>query len=151
MLSSPKHLSDPYIQMKLYCTSNMHYQISTSLYIRTLKNNRPISWKSVDLCIGASLLSSWASEGFFPRGPREDFSKLFLVGPKMVTFDFSHSKLRNQPFFAKNFKIQGALAPFLMPMTSIFNLYHHVATCYSGRDFREEPGMVDCAASLLHH
>jgi len=29
----------------------------------------------------------------------------------VVKFDFSHSKLRKQPFFAENFKIQGGLGP----------------------------------------
>jgi len=33
--------------------------------------------------------SAWASEGFFPRGPLEDFSKSFLGGPKVVKFVFS--------------------------------------------------------------
>jgi len=40
------------------------------------------------------------------RGHPGIFHKFFWAGPKEVKFDFSHSKLRKQPFFAKNFKIQ---------------------------------------------
>ena len=36
-----------------------------------------------------------------------DFSR----GEKVVKFDFSFSKLRKQPFFVENFKIQGSNAP----------------------------------------
>jgi len=37
---------------------------------------------------------------FCQRVPREDFSKNFLGGPKVVKFVFSHSKVRKQPLFA---------------------------------------------------
>jgi len=49
----------------------------------------------------------WAWEGFFPGGRAlADFSLNFSRGGgKLVKFDFSHSKLRKQPFFGKNFKI----------------------------------------------
>jgi len=35
------------------------------------------------------------------------FPKFFQGGPKVVKFVFSRSKLRKQPLFAENFKIQG--------------------------------------------
>jgi len=38
-------------------------------------------------------------------------------GPKVVKFDYFYLKLRKQPFFSENFKIQGALdPPFPTPM-----------------------------------
>jgi len=43
-------------------------------------------------------------EKIFPGEQLGDFSKIFLGGPKVVKFVFSHSKLMKQPFFW-NFKI----------------------------------------------
>jgi len=49
----------------------------------------------------------WAWEGFFSRGKgtRGFFLKFSRGGGKLVKFDFSHSKLRKQLYFATNFKI----------------------------------------------
>jgi len=58
-------------------------------------------------------LHPWASEGFFQGRGGGFFQNFSRGGPKVVKFVFSQSKLRKHPFFAKNFKIQGALAlPF---------------------------------------
>jgi len=46
----------------------------------------------------------------FSRGGTRGFSKIFLVGPKVVKFVFYHSKPRKQLFFAEIFKIEGFLA-----------------------------------------
>jgi len=55
---------------------------------------------------------SWASEGFFPRGTNRGFSQKFFQGkPRAVKFGFYLSKLKKQPFFAHNFKIQGGKTP----------------------------------------
>jgi len=61
----------------------------------------------------------WASEEFFPGGSR-DFPKFFSSGgPKVVKFGFYLSKLKKQPLFANNFKIQGGQStpypPFRRP------------------------------------
>jgi len=56
---------------------------------------------------------------FFQGGTLGDFSKIFLGGTKVVIFEFSHSKLRKQPFSAEIFKIQlskDLLPPLPMPM-----------------------------------
>jgi len=47
----------------------------------------------------------------FSRGTLEDFSKIFLGGPKVEKFGLSNAKLRKQPVFSEIFKIQGGLAP----------------------------------------
>jgi len=39
-----------------------------------------------------------------------------------MNFDFYHSKLRKQPFFAENFKIQRVQAPLPTPMSEAFEL-----------------------------
>jgi len=51
-------------------------------------------------------VKSWASEGFFQRGPLG----VLPEGVKSGEICLLHAKLR-KPFFAKNFKIQGGLAP----------------------------------------
>jgi len=56
---------------------------------------------------------TWASEGLFPGGHPGIFPKFFQGGPKVLKFDFSHAKLRKEPFFAENFKIQGDLGSLL--------------------------------------
>ena len=55
-------------------------------------------------------LWAWASEEFFSGGGAlGDFPKIFSRwGPEVVKFGFYPSKLKNNPFFANNFKIQGA-------------------------------------------
>jgi len=47
-----------------------------------------------------------------------DFPQIFFrEGAKVVKFGFCPSKLKKQPFFANNFKIQGGAAPpFSTPM-----------------------------------
>jgi len=47
----------------------------------------------------------------FSTGTLEDFSKIFLGGPKVEKFGLSNAKLRKQPVFSEIFKIQGGLAP----------------------------------------
>jgi len=57
-------------------------------------------------------LQAWASEGFFPGGLVGDFPKFISRGgSKVVKFGFHPSKLKKQPFFANNFKIQGWPSP----------------------------------------
>jgi len=51
------------------------------------------------------IFSRGATRGFFLN-----FSR---VGPKVVKFDSSHSKLRKQPFFLKIYKSGGARPPLL--------------------------------------
>ena len=50
---------------------------------------------------------------------RESHERIFLnfsrVGPKVMKFDFSHSKLRKQPFLLKFLKSRGCQAP-LQPL-----------------------------------
>jgi len=59
---------------------------------------------------------SWASEGFFPGRASRELPKIFFQGgPKVVKFVFYPSKLKKQPFFANNFKIQGGPRPFPAP------------------------------------
>ena len=58
----------------------------------------------------------WAWGGrrkdFFQGEPVGDFPKIFTrEGPKVVKFVFYPSKLKNQPFFANCFKIQGGQVP----------------------------------------
>jgi len=54
----------------------------------------------------------WASKGFFPGGVQYGiFPKIFPGGPKVVKFGFYPWKLKKQPFFANNFKIQGPPCP----------------------------------------
>jgi len=58
----------------------------------------------------------------FSRGALWDLSKIFLGGQKVVKFDFSHSKLRKQPFFTEIFKIQGTKVP-VRPLPTIMFIY----------------------------
>jgi len=45
---------------------------------------------------------------FFQGGASRGFPKIFFQGgPKVVKFGFYPSKMKKQPFFANNFKIQG--------------------------------------------
>jgi len=68
------------------------------------------------------LISSWSAHSYqkfeIPgHGCRKDFFQWGAIRgcfknfsrerPKVVKFDFSHSKLRKQPYFAEIFKIQG--------------------------------------------
>ena len=53
---------------------------------------------SMPLCSVCSL--PWESNGGFFQGLPQGF---FKGGATMVEFDFTHSKLREQPVFAKNF------------------------------------------------
>ena len=47
----------------------------------------------------------------FSRGPVRDFPIIFSKGEaKVMKFGFYPSKLKKQPFFANNFKIEGGLA-----------------------------------------
>jgi len=63
---------------------------------------------------------------FFQGGVARVFFQIFSKGgPKVSKFDFSPSKLRKQPFFAGDFKIQGAKAPpplFPTPMFAVLPL-----------------------------
>ena len=52
---------------------------------------------------------------FFQGGTLRDFSKIFLGGPNVVKFDFSHSKLRNN-LFCWNCQNPGAQGPLPTPM-----------------------------------
>jgi len=45
-------------------------------------------------CIIVPVAATWASEGYFPGKDKKFFQKV----PKVVNFDFTHSKQRNQPF-----------------------------------------------------
>jgi len=49
---------------------------------------------------------------FFQSGGTRGY---FQGGPKVFKFDFSHSKLRKQPFLLKKFEIQGARLPDPFP------------------------------------
>ena len=52
----------------------------------------------------------------FSGGAVRDFPKIFSGGgPKVVKFGFYPSKLKKQPFFANNLKIQGGKAPSAPP------------------------------------
>jgi len=53
------------------------------------------------------------------RGGTRGFFLKFSRGPKVVKYDFSHSKLRKQPLFAENFKIQRGQG-FSTPMMTGF-------------------------------
>jgi len=57
-------------------------------------------WKWKTFCLQTQL-HSWASEGFFPWVPPEEFSKISQMRSKVVKFVFSHLKLRKQPFLLK--------------------------------------------------
>ena len=50
------------------------------------------------------------------RGVRGDFSNFFQGGGKGSEICFSHSKLRKQPFYANNFKIQAGQGHPLPPL-----------------------------------
>jgi len=68
--------------------------------------------------VAYTLLGSMGVGRIFSRGggTRGFFLNFSRVGPKVVKFDFSHSKVRKQPFFAYNFKIQwGPSPPFWLP------------------------------------
>ena len=66
----------------------------------------------VTSCFSLWELMTWASEGFFPGGAVGDFPQIFFQGrPNVVKFVFYPSKLKKQPFFANNFKIQGGQGP----------------------------------------
>ena len=67
-----------------------------------------------------SVMNCWSVMGvgrIFSRGsPVGDFPKIFSRGwPKVVLFGFYPSKMKKQPFFANNFKIQGRARPFPGP------------------------------------
>jgi len=66
----------------------------------------------IEVCMGVGRI-------FSRRGPAGDFPKIFSGGQKVVKFGFYPSKLKKQPFFASNFKIQGVTRspdPFPTPM-----------------------------------
>jgi len=67
----------------------------------------------------------WASEKFFLGGELGDFFKIFPGGPKVMKFVFSHSKLRKQPFFAMNFKIQLGSRPTCPPPSDAHGTHTH--------------------------
>jgi len=69
----------------------------------------------------------------FSRGALWDLSKIFLGGQKVVKFDFSHSKLRKQPFLLKFSKSRGPrspCAPFRRSCSYIRNLCEFLRTNY---------------------
>jgi len=55
---------------------------------------------------------------FFQGGTTRGFSKIFLGGPKVVKFVFSHSNLRKQPCAVKFSKSRGPWLPFRRPWLS---------------------------------
>ena len=76
---------------------------------------------------------TWSSEGYFPGGALGDLSKIFVGGPKVVKFDFSHSKLRKQPFLLKFSKSRGPrppCRPFRHPCLYICNVCEFLGTNY---------------------
>ena len=82
-----------------FLLSNVLNSYAIALYLRSASTVSHCLW-----------FEPWASEGFFP-GPVGDFPKNFSRGgPKVVKFGFYPSKLKKQPFFANNFKIQGGPA-----------------------------------------
>ena len=77
------------------------------------------NWRSYHSCRrdgchwGGSTVQPWASEGFFPGGDHLGiFPKFFHGGgPKVVKFEFSHSKLRKKLFYWKFQNPLGRPAP----------------------------------------
>ena len=56
---------------------------------------------------------SWAPEGYFPGDTTRGFYlNFFREGSKVMKFDFSHSKLRKQPFLLKILTSRGCKPPF---------------------------------------
>jgi len=72
----------------------------------TLENNEKVGSKKQ---IRTS--RTWASEGFFRGGALGDFSNIFPWGGQKLWNFVYRWKLRNQPWFAEIFQIQGHLAP----------------------------------------
>ena len=69
--------------------------------------------------VGGGLLSMGVGRIFSKGGQQGIFPKFFQGGPKVVKFDFSHLKLRKQPFLLKISKARGPWPPclsFLTPM-----------------------------------
>jgi len=77
----------------------------TRLYRYNVKSDHTIRFSKIN---ENRIVPSWASEGFFPGGP------------KVVKFVFYPSKLKKQPFFANKFKIHGgSLSPPLPPSDAL--------------------------------
>jgi len=65
---------------------------------------------------------------FFQGGASRGFPKIFFQGgPKVVKFVFYPSKMKKQPFFANNFKIQG-MARFPAPLPTPMRLLKFVGS-----------------------
>ena len=85
---------------------------------------------------GLAVAVAWASEGFIPRSPVVDFPglamKVYTGWLLVVKILFSHSKLRNQPIFAKNilenvkFQNPGELDLSLPPSSDAHNMGHYL-------------------------
>ena len=70
---------------------------------------------------------------FFQGGPVGDFPKIFSRGGQKwwVKFGFYPSKLKKQPFFANNFKIQGGKGPPLLPPSDAHECRNYMLDAFS--------------------
>jgi len=72
----------------------------------------PVAFTLINIFSGEFFKSALLLCSEFPWHHSHGCQKDFFQGePKVVKYDFSHSRLRKQLFFAENFEIQGGLAP----------------------------------------
>ena len=97
-------------------------------------------------------------KNFFQGEPVGDFPKSFSKrGLKVVKFGFYPSKLKKQPFFANNFKIQGGQGPPLTPMvfSTAFNCTTLVLTGIPNKitnlRLLIEPDLLNLSPQLYRH